>query len=200
MKYLLIFFLFFLSLPALRASGSCPAKTAGNPHVLMKTDYGNIEFEIYLDKAPVTAGNFLNYVRQGLYDGACFYRVVTMDNQPRNNIKIEVIQGGLDNCSSKQPLPPIEHEPTNKTGVYHLDGTLSMARNQPGTASSEFFICIGDQPELDYGGRRHEDGQGFAAFGQVVKGMDVVRKIQSLPNTGQMLDQEVRINQVTIIN
>ena len=123
-----------------------------------------------------------------------------MDNQPHNNIKIEVIQGGLDNCTSTQPMPPIAHEPTNTTGVYHLDGTLSMARNEPGTASSEFFICIGDQPELDYGGRRHEDGQGFAAFGRVVKGMDVVRKIQSLPNTNQMLDQVVRINQVTIIN
>ncbi len=174
-------------------------ETAKNPRVLMKTDAGNIEFEIYLDKAPITAGNFLEYVRRGLYNGACFYRVVTMDNQPNNRIKIEVIQGGLDHCSSKQPLPPIEHETTQKTGINHVDGTLSMARSDPGTASSEFFICINDQPDLDYGGMRNPDGQGFAAFGKVINGMDVVRKIQMMPNTDQRLDKVVRILDVSII-
>ncbi len=94
-------------------------------------------------------------------------------------------------------LPRIVHETTDVTGIAHLDGTLSMARAAVGTASSEFFICIGDQPELDYGGRRNADGQGFAAFGRVVEGMEVVRTIQSGAVRGQMLEEPVRITAVT---
>ena len=122
-----------------------------------------------------------------------FYRVVRQDNQPDKKVKIEVVQGGLGGESSEKELPPIAHETTNRTGVLHKDGTLSMARAEPGTASSEFFICVGDQPELDFGGKRNPDGQGFAAFGKVVKGMDVVRRIQSLPDEKQILKEPVRI-------
>ena len=146
--------------------------------VLMKTDAGNIELELYADKAPVSVVNFLKYVDEKLYDGTVFYRVVRMDNQPKNKVKIEVIQGGLNTDTTKRLLP-IVHETTVKSGLKHVDGTLSMARMGPGTASSEFFICINDQPELDAGGLRNPDGQGFAAFGKVTKGMDIVRKIQS---------------------
>lgn len=146
--------------------------------VLMTTEAGNIELELYPDKAPVTVANFLRYVDEKRYDKAIFYRVVRMDNQAKNKVKIEVIQGGQSEDSTKR-LPPIVHETTLKSGLKHLEGTLSMARNGPGTASSEFFICINDQPELDAGGLRNPDNQGFAAFGKVTKGMDVVRKIQS---------------------
>ncbi len=148
-----------------------------NPSVLMQTKFGNIIFEIYLEKAPVTAGNFLRYVDEDRWDGATFYRVVTPDNQPDNDIRIEVIQGGLGS-NGKMRLDPIVHETTEITGIMHQNGTISMARSKPGTASSEFFICIEDQPELDFGGKRNPDGQGFAAFGKVIKGMEVVRKIQ----------------------
>ena len=143
--------------------------------VVMSTSVGDIVFDIYPTAAPVTATNFLRYVDEARFDSAQFYRTVTMDNQPNNEIKIEVIQGGLGSARSMS-LNPVAHETTRMTGLRHVDGTLSMARSEPGTASSEFFICIGDQPELDFGGQRNPDGQGFAAFGQVVRGIDVVQK------------------------
>jgi peptidyl-prolyl cis-trans isomerase A (cyclophilin A) len=152
--------------------------------------------EIYEESAPVTAGNFLCYVDENRFDGAHFYRVVRMDNQPNNEIKIEVIQGGLYEDEHLQALPPIKHETTTETGILHKDGVISMARAEPGTASSEFFICIGNQPELDFGGMRNPDGQGFAAFGKVIEGMDVVRKIQNLEDEGQMLKEKVDIKSV----
>jgi peptidyl-prolyl cis-trans isomerase A (cyclophilin A) len=163
------------------------------PEVVMKTPYGDIVIEIYEDKAPVTASNFMRYVNENRFKDAVFYRVVTPDNQPHNDVKIEVIQGGLFEDEHPDALPPIEHETTKETGIKHLDGTIRMARNEPGTASSEFFICIGDQPELDYGGRRNPDGHGFAAFGRVVKGMDVVKKIQRLPSVEQILSPKIPI-------
>jgi len=119
-----------------------------------------------------------------------------MENQPDNDVKIEVIQGGLGFDKHPMELPTILHETTDKTGIRHLNGTLSMARLEPGTASSEIFICINDQPELDFGGKRNPDGQGFAAFGKVISGMDVVRKIQLLPETNQILDKVVKVNSI----
>ena len=94
--------------------------------------------------------------------------------------------------------PVIAHEPTSVTGIRHLDGVVSMARSEPGSASTEFFICIGDQPALDFGGNRNPDGQGFAAFGKVIKGMEVVRSIQIMRDTGQYLTDPVKINAVYI--
>jgi peptidyl-prolyl cis-trans isomerase A (cyclophilin A) len=167
-----------------------------NPAVLIKTDLGNIIIKIFADQAPVTAANFLRYVDAGLYKGASFYRVVRLDNQPNNTIKIEVIQGGLGFSDENRPFPPIEHETTANTGILHKDGVISMARSAPGTATSEFFICVGDQPELDFGGKRNPDGQGFAAFGRVIEGMDVVRKIQQRPDDNQMLTQPVVIQNI----
>ncbi len=175
-----------------------PVALAANPRVSMETSLGMIVVELYPDKAPVTVENFLRYVDEDRFSTARFYRVVRMDNQPNNDIKIEVIQGGLGFEPDLKSLPEIEHETTDKTGVLHKDGTLSMARNEPGTASSEFFICVGDQPELDFSGMRNPDGQGFAAFGQVVKGMDVVRAIQEGADKNQMLIEPlgVRIERV----
>ena len=163
----------------------------GNPRVLLHTEAGDIVIEVYPEKAPVTAANFLRYVDAGLYDGTAFFRTVTMDNQPGNQVKIEVIQGGQ--VAEAKEFPPVAHETTRATGLRHTDGAVSMARSAPGSAASSFFICINDQPELDFGGRRNPDGQGFAAFGRVVSGMDIVRKIHKLPAEGQQLVPAVRI-------
>ena len=168
-----------------------------NPRVLLQTDLGNIILELYAQQAPVTVANFLRYIDEDRFTTACFYRVVHMDNQPSNDAKIEVIQGGLKDDDHPQSLPTIAHEITTQTGISHKDGSISMARNEPGTASSEFFICINDQPELDFGGGRNPDGQGFAAFGRVIEGMDIVRKIHSQPLKGQYLLTEIKVNTIT---
>ena len=163
-----------------------------NPVVLIETELGNIEAEIFVKEAPITGANFMHHVDSGSYNsGAYFYRVVRMDNQPNNDVKIEVVQCGLYRSGRK--IPPIAHETTEMTGIKHTDGTLSMARNAPGTANTEFSICIGDQPELDYQGKRNPDGQGFAAFGRVTKGMDVARKIQQQEDANQYLIQPITI-------
>ena len=168
------------------------------PRVEIKTDLGNIVVKIDTINAPITAKNFLRHVKSNMYENACFYRVVCMDNQPRNDVKIEVIQGGMYIEPRFETIKPIVHETTKTTGLEHLDGTLSMARMEPGTASTEFFICVGDQPELDFGGTRNPDGQGFAAFGQVVSGMDVVRKIQQQKDEQQTLVEKVKIKQMQV--
>lgn len=185
MKMLRIALVFFLSSVFLNASGD------KNPLLLIKTEIGNIEVEIFQSKAPISAGNFLKHVDHGVYKNSYFYRTVTPDNQPDNKIKIEVIQGGILDKADK--YPPIIHENTKETGILHRDGTISYARNEPGTATTEFFICIGDQPDLDYGGRRNPDRQGFAAFGRVIKGMDVVREIHARNSEKQMLKPKIKI-------
>jgi peptidyl-prolyl cis-trans isomerase A (cyclophilin A) len=168
------------------------ASTAAvNPRVLIRTEKGDIIVEVDLARAPVTSANFLRYVDAGLYDGSTFHRTVTMANQPDNAVRIEVIQGGQ--LPGAKEFSPIAHETTALTGLRHVDGAISMARDKPGTATSSFFFCINDQPELDFGGQRNPDGQGFAAFGRVVEGMDVVRAIQALPARGQQLTPPVKI-------
>jgi len=167
--------------------------------VLIRTEMGEIEVEIYPDQAPLTASNFLSLVERGVYTNAIFYRVVRMDNQPQSSEKIEVIQGGLFMDSLVNQYSSIEHETTEATGIKHTNGVISMARNEPGTASTEFFICIGDQPSLDFGGKRNPDGQGFSAFGKVINGMDVVRAIQALPDDGQYLQKQVLIKEMQVI-
>ncbi len=164
-----------------------------NPIVIIETSFGDIEVELYPKKAPITANNFMRYIRENRYEGATFYRVVTLNNQPKSNVKIEVIQGGLFEDDHPQFLPPIAHENTETTGIKHVDGVISMARYGPGTATFEFFICVGDQTSLDYGGSRNSDNHGFAAFGKVVKGMDIVRAIQNQPEEGQYLIPRIPI-------
>jgi len=162
------------------------------PRVVIQTTLGSIEVEVDTVRAPTTALNFLRYVDQGSYRGGSFHRTVRPDNQPGNKVKIEVIQGGLDSLRSKDATP-IPLERTSETGLTHQDGTISMARDGPDTATSDFFICIGDQPELDFGGKRNPDGQGFAAFGRVVRGIDVVRSIQTARARGQQLTPPIEI-------
>jgi peptidyl-prolyl cis-trans isomerase A (cyclophilin A) len=118
---------------------------------------------------------------------------VTLENQPTNNVKIQVIQAQAVPSRQNELFPPIPLERTRDTGIRHLDGTLSMARDGPDTAQDSFSICVGDQPDLDFGGKRNPDGQGFAAFGRVIRGMDAVRKIQESPAAGQQLTPPVKI-------
>jgi peptidyl-prolyl cis-trans isomerase A (cyclophilin A) len=118
-----------------------------------------------------------------------------MQNQPVSPVKIEVVQGG--DVAEEKCFPPIAHETTALTGLRHVDGAISMARLAPGTATSSFFFCVGDQPELDFGGHRNPDGQGFAAFGRVVAGMDVARKIHQIPCESQYLTTPVKILSIT---
>jgi peptidyl-prolyl cis-trans isomerase A (cyclophilin A) len=164
----------------------------------VETPLGSFVIEVDARAAPVTVANYLRYVDGGYLDKAQVYRIVTMANQPPDTAhKIEVVQWGLNTQDDKDaPFPPIAHETTRQTGLRHLDGTVSMARAAPGTASSEFFICIGDQPELDFGGRRNPDGQGFAAFGRVVQGMDVVRAIHAKAQAKQFIDTPIPITRV----
>ena len=168
------------------------------PHVVVQTELGDIEIEVDSARAPGTAANFLKYVDAGHFDAGTWHRTVKMDNQPDNQIKIEVIQAGVNPDKAKDGFPPIPLERTNKTGILHKDGTVSMARGAADSATSGFFICINDQPSVDFGGMRNADGQGFAAFGHVVRGMDVVRRIQQAPNTdAQSLTPPVKIIAVT---
>lgn len=158
---------------------------------LIKTSLGDIKIELFTDKAPATVANFLKYADNQLYDESSFFRVCTPENEKGRNVKIQVIQGG--NVPEGKEFAPIAIETTERTGIRHLDGTLSMARDTPNSATSSFFICIGHQSELDFAGKRNPDGQGFAAFGQVTKGMKVVRKIQAQKDKDQYLVNPVKI-------
>ena len=161
---------------AFAALGGPPAQ---NPVVIFETTLGTIEIEVDATRAPKTAANFLRYVDAGLYDSGRFHRTVRPDTETRQDLPIQVIQAGINLARRAEGFAPIAMESTKATGILHKDGVISMARAGANTATSDFFICIGDQPLLDFGGARNADGQGFAAFGRVVSGMDVVRKIQA---------------------
>jgi peptidyl-prolyl cis-trans isomerase A (cyclophilin A) len=164
--------------------------------VRIDTTLGVIVVSLDEKRAPKTVANFLRYVDAGQYNGGRFHRTVKVapDNQPVNSVKIEVIQGGP--AVGQTAFPPIALERTSVTGLKHIDGAISMARGGPDTATGDFFICIGAQPELDFGGKRNADGQGFAAFGKVLSGMEVVQKIQQAPADEQRLTPPVAIRKV----
>ncbi|MFM7141499.1 MAG: peptidylprolyl isomerase [Alphaproteobacteria bacterium] len=174
------------------------APVAAAPPVVVEieTGKGAITAELDAAHAPETVANFLRYVDAGLYEGGRFHRTVRADNQPGDQVRIEVVQGGPDPAVAGRGFPPVKLERTSRTGLRHVDGTLSMARADPDSATADFFVCVGDQPELDEGGRRNPDGQGFAAFGRVVRGMDVVRAIHESPAEGQRLAPPVPIERV----
>lgn len=166
---------------------------------VIKTSLGDISVELYPDKAPITVSNFLKYVDAGLYDSSSFYRVCTPENEAERPVQIEVIQGG--NVARDKAFEPVRLETTQQTGLSHENGTLSMARTaQLHSATSHFFVCIGAQPALDFGGKRNPDGQGFAAFGKVTAGMDIVKAIQQGENTNQRLMEPVTIITIERIN
>ena len=188
-----------ISVLAFTASRSARAQSAVT-RVLTRVDTALGAFVIAVDtaRAPLTVANYLAYVDQHWLDGGSVYRIVTPANQPSDTKhKIEVVQWGMDLPDGKAPpLPPIEHETTQQTGLLHRNGTVSMARSTPGTATGEYFICIGDQPELDFGGGRNPDGLGFAAFGQVVEGMAVVQAIYRKAQAEQYLKPPIAVRSV----
>jgi peptidyl-prolyl cis-trans isomerase A (cyclophilin A) len=151
--------------------------------IVIETEVGVIEAVLDDQKAPVTVTNFLRYVDAGSYRGGRFFRTVrtSPDNQPKAAVKIDVIQAGVNPDLENKGFPPIKLERTKDTGLKHVDGALSMPRNTPDSATGGFSICIGNQPGMDFGGMRNPDGQGFAVFGRVTSGMNVVRKIHQSP-------------------
>lgn len=181
-----------LILVVMNTSCASPSK---NPRIGIQTKAGEIEVELYPHKAPATVKAFLSYLDSGMYMNAHFYRVLNDENQPSNAFKASLIQGGIWRSSRKraEALPGIPHESTQKTNIKHTNGVISLARLEPGTANAEFFIVIGDQPGFDYGGDNNPDKQGYAAFGKVVKGMDVVLKIYRSAESDQVFTPLVSI-------
>jgi peptidyl-prolyl cis-trans isomerase A (cyclophilin A) len=189
MYKLLISALFFMS---------CSNPDHKNPHITIKTRLGDIEVELFPGQAPKTVVAFLSYIDSGFYNKTSFYRVLkTEEFATANNTGI--IQGGMwqTKPDKKITIPGIEHETTKQTGLTHQSGTISLARTAPGSANTEFFICIGDQSPLDFGRRGTEDGQGFAAFGKVFKGMNIVRKIQAQKSLGDKFIEKIEIYKIT---
>ncbi|MFY7900566.1 MAG: peptidylprolyl isomerase [Chitinophagaceae bacterium] len=174
---------------------SCGTQKSQNPHVEIITELGNIEVELYPKKAPKPVAAFLHFVDSGFYEKSSFYRVLNNNNQPSDAAKTELIQGGIWN-SKRKVSTTIPHESTAKTGILHENGTISLARLAVGSASTEFFICIGKQEGLDYGGDNNADKQGYAAFGKVVKGMNVVIKISEQEDSQQYFDNPIFIKNI----
>jgi peptidyl-prolyl cis-trans isomerase A (cyclophilin A) len=183
-----------IALTVVCCAGSASAgQVSSNVTVLVVTDLGDITVAIDTEHAPQTAANFLRYVDAGAYDGGQFHRTVTIQNQPNNDVRIEVIQASVNRERSEDSFDPIQLERTSVTDLRHIDGAISMARGGPDTATSSFFFCIGNQPSLDFGGDRNPDGQGFAAFGHVVSGAEIIWQIQMQPADGQRLEPPIRI-------
>jgi peptidyl-prolyl cis-trans isomerase A (cyclophilin A) len=174
---------------------SCAGAKYDNPHIEIQTRLGDIEIELFPDKAPKTVHAFLSYVDSGFYKNTTFYRVLNTENQPSDSYKAELIQGGLWKTQYKRSanLKGIPHETTKQTGILHADGVISLARQEPGTGTTEFFICIGDQPGFNYEGNNNPDKQGYAAFGKVVKGMEIIRRIYRQPEDEQSFDPPIDI-------
>ena len=197
LKFLRVIIFTFFAL-SVSLSYAAPRETV-TTNIAFKTSKGDIIIELYNQIAPITVDNFLRHLDGGYYDGSSFYRTVTHQND-NGSPMIEVIQGGLGDID--KPFPAISHESTNITKLKHEDGTISMSRGEVNSATSDFFICIGSQQGLDFGGERNNDGQGFAAFGKVIEGMDIVRDINGMPSNkktdneyvkGQMINNPIII-------
>ena len=187
LKFLRVIIFTFFAL-SLSLSYAAPRETV-TTNIAFKTSKGDIIIELYNQIAPITVDNFLRHLDGGYYDGISFYRTVTHQND-NGSPKIEVIQGGLGDID--KPFPAISHESTNITKLKHEDGTISMSRGEVNSATSDFFICIGSQQGLDFGGERNNDGQGFAAFGKVIEGMDIVRDINGMPSNKETDNEYVK--------
>ncbi len=176
-------------------AGCTSQKTYDNPVVVIETKFGDITLELYPQKAPATVSAFLKNIDSGYFNNCSFYRLLRKDNQVTGSLHSYLIQGGIwqSNPELKSKFSPIVHEPTNETGILHKRGTISMARNEPGTATSEFFICVEDEPGFDHGGKNNADGLGYAAFGKVVEGMETVTKIYRQPENEQRFIPPVTI-------
>lgn len=174
---------------------ACHSPNTVNPHVIIQTQAGDIEIELYPKQAPRTASAFLSYIDSGFYKDGSFYRVLNEDNQVTGAGASQLVQGGIwkTNHAKATSVQGVPHETTQQTHLLHTNGTISLARDKPGSATTEFFICVGDQPGFDFGGENNPDGQGYAAFGKVVKGMDVVRTIYARPENNQSFTPSIPI-------
>lgn len=194
----------FVTVTASIAAQQQPELQAGEVLVRLETPLGVIDLAIDTKRAPVTAANFLKYVDGGFYDGGRFHRATRADNytpDPPNKPMMQIVQAGINPARRREGFPAIPLERTSVTGLRHVVGTVSMARTpSPDSARSDFFICLDDQPSLDFGGRRFEDAQGAAAFGRVVAGLDVVRKIQQQPVKEQVLTPPVPITRASRVS
>lgn len=177
----------------------------GEVLVRIETALGSIDVAVDAKHAPITAANFLKYVDAKLYDGGQFHRATRADNYsaaPPDRPAMEIVQARINPERRREGFDAIALERTSVTGLAHVVGTISMARGvQADTARSDFFICLDDQPSLDFGGKRFEDAQGAAAFGRVVKGMDIVRRIQQQPtnrDAGTAMGKQTLLPPVTI--
>lgn len=176
-------------------AGCTQPKAYDNPVVVIETKFGNITVELFPQQAPATVSAFLRNIDSGFFNNSSFYRVLRNDNQVTGTLRSYLIQGGIwqSNPDLKGKFTPIPHESTQQTGLLHKRGTLSMARNEPGTATSEFFICVEDEPGFDFGGKNNADGLGYAAFGAVADGMETVMKIYQQPENDQRFMPPVTI-------
>ena len=175
---------------------SCSHPHYKDPHIIIETNYGDIEVELYPGKAPKTVAAFLSYIDSGYYTNGSFYRVLKVEDG--GGVNYGIVQGGtwLSNDKQHPPVPGIVHESTKQSGLSHTSGIISLARTTPGTASTEFFICVGDQSQFDYGNMHGGDSLGFAAFGKVFEGMDIVRKIQAQPAMGESFVEKIKIDKI----
>lgn len=192
--YKKLLFMLFICMVSVLISCNDEA-TSQLPVIRLVTTEGDIDIELNTKQAPITAQHFLDLVKQGIFSEAQFYRV--LQSNPGGSYNTGIIQGGVYGSSIE--IPPIPHEHTGTTGLTHTDGTLSMARTTPGSATSEFFICVGDQSPLDYGRRGTADSLGMAAFGKVIRGMKTVKKIHNLPARGDRLVKPVQIRKMRVI-
>ena len=179
---------------------SCSHPHYDNPHVIIHTRLGEIEVELFAGKAPRTVAAFLSNVKAGLYTDGAFYRVLKAEELPTDN-NTGIIQGGVWQSANQknQNSAGIAHESTKQSGLSHEDGMISMARQDTGTARTEFFICIGDQTSFDFGRSANPDGQGYAAFGKVFRGMNIVKKIQNQRSNGQSFNEKIEIRKIEIL-
>jgi len=188
----------YITIVAFLAVMGCNQQSYKNPHIVIESQFGDIEVELFADQAPKTVAAFLSYIDSGFYNQSSFYRVLKTEELP-SATNTGIIQGGIwqTNPAKKITIPGIEHESTTQTRLTHESGTISLARLEPGTGNTEFFICIGDQSPLDAGRRGTEDGQGYAAFGRVFKGMDIVRKTQAKKSHGDKFDEKIEIRKIS---
>lgn len=192
----------------------------GAVRLLFETGLGDFVVEADTERAPITAGNFVRLVESGAYDGGCFHRTARLDNSSNSEMADSVIGRGMVGDESEYRLPndaypicvvqasaqegleerpPIALERTSDTGLRHVEGAVSMSRQTPDSAVSDFFVCLRDEPELDFGGRRNPDGQGFAAFGRIVDGFETVQRIHGAPSRGQTLTPSVAVRRAMVL-
>lgn len=191
------FFKYFLFVIAIAITGcSQPTKKYANPTIDIQTYYGDIIIELYPDKAPKTVAAFLSYVDSGLYKNTTFYRVLKKEDQSMNVAKTQLIQGGLwqTNFKKQQTIPGIPLETTQQTGILHTAGVISLARNEEANSgNTEFFICMDDEPDYDYGGDASPDNKGYVTFGRVIEGMKYVLQIHAQPDFETNFNPPIKI-------